>query len=321
MKILFTDPLHNEGIRLLKNANFEVIDGTNASIEKKISLSSNVDAWLIRSGTTINKKAIDRAQNLKIIGRAGVGVDNIDIEYATKRGIVVTNTPDVNTTSACEHTIALMLTLSRNISLGDQSIKIGNWNRDELIGTELRSKTIGIIGMGKIGRELMKRCLSFDMKILAYDPYVNKALIESKNVDLVSLDELFSNSDFISTHVPLNDNTRDLINKESFSLMKSNVRIINVARGGIINEQDLADALKKNKIAGAAIDVFSKEPIETNNPLINAPNVILTPHLGASTEEAKKGVSTAICKQVIDYLLNDKISNALNFPITKLRKI
>lgn len=288
MKILFTDPLHNEGIILLKNANFEVIDGTNASIEKKISLSCDVDAWLIRSGTTINKKAIDRAQKLKIIGRAGVGVDNIDIECATKRGIVVLNTPDVNTTSACEHTIALMLTLSRNISLGDQSIKIGNWNRNELVGTELRSKTIGIIGMGKIGRELMKRCLSFDMKILAYDPYVNKDLIESENVVLVSLDELFSNSDFISTHIPLNDNTRDLINKESFSLMKPNVRIINVARGGIINEQDLADALKKNKIAGAAIDVFSKEPIERNNPLINAPNVILTPHLGASTEEAKK---------------------------------
>ena len=320
MKILFTDPLHNEGIKLLKNANFEVIDGTNASIEKKISLSSNVDAWLIRSGTTINKKAIDQAQELKIIGRAGVGVDNIDIEYATKRGIVVTNTPDVNTTSACEHTIALMLTLSRNISLGDQSIKIGNWNRNELIGTEISSKTMGIVGMGKIGRELMKRCLSFDMKILAYDPYVSKTLIERKNVDLVSLDELFSNSDFISTHVPLNDNTRDLINKESFSLMKSNVRIINVARGGIINEQDLAEALKKNKIAGAAIDVFSKEPIETNNPLINAPNVILTPHLGASTEEAKKGVSTAICKQVIDYLLNDNISNALNFPITNFEK-
>ena len=229
MKILFTDPLHNEGIRLLKNVNFEVIDGTNASLEKKISLSRDVDAWLIRSGTTINKKAIDRAQKLKIIGRAGVGVDNIDIECATKRGIVVTNTPDVNTISACEHTIALMLTLSRNISLGDQSIKIGNWNRNELVGTELRSKTIGIIGMGKIGRELMKRCLSFDMKILAYDPYVNKDLIESENVVLVSLDKLFSNSDFISTHVPLNDNTRDLINKESFSLMKSSVRIINVA--------------------------------------------------------------------------------------------
>jgi len=166
----------------------------------------------------------------------------------------------------------------------------------------------------------MKRCLSFDMKILAYDPYVNKDLIERENVVLVPLDELFSNSDFISTHVPLNDDTRDLINKESFNLMKSNVRIINVARGGIINEQDLAEALKKNKIAGAAIDVFSKEPIETDNPLINAPNVILTPHLGASTEEAKKGVSTAICKQVIDYLLNDKISNALNFPITDFEK-
>ena len=155
-----------------------------------------------------------------------------------------------------------MLTLSRNISLGDQSIKIGNWNRNELIGTELRAKTIGIIGMGKIGRELMKRCLSFDMKILAYDPYVNKDLIESENVVLVSLDELFSNSDFISTHVPLNDNTRDLINKESFSLMKSNVRIINVARGGIINEQDLADALKKIKLQELLLTYFQKSPLK-----------------------------------------------------------
>ena len=194
-----------------------------------------------------------------------------------------------------------MLSLSRNISLGDQSIKIGNWNRNELIGTELRSKTIGIIGMGKIGRELMKRCLSFDMKILAYDPYVNKDLIESENVVLVSLDELYSNSDFISTHVPLNDNTRDLINKESFSLMKPNVRIINVARGGIINEKDLADALKKNKIAGAAIDVFSKEPIETNNPLINAPNVILTPHIGSYSYEGRSMMELTAVKNLINH--------------------
>ena len=316
MKILISDPLHNEGINVLKDANFEIIDASKKSKEQKVELARSADAWIVRSGTVIDKSSLDNTLNLKIIGRAGVGVDNIDISYATTKGIVVVNTPDVNTISACEHTIGLMLSLSRNIPLGDNAIKSGDWNRHQLIGSELRSKTLGIIGLGKIGKELMERCKAFGMKIIAYDPYLKKEIFNNGLVSIVGLDELLINSDYISVHIPLNDGTRNLINEKSFDLMKTTARIINVARGGIINEKDLSKALIENKIAGAALDVFSIEPIEKNNPLLNAPNIILTPHLGASTEEAKKGVSISVCNQIVEYLLNEKIANALNFPIS-----
>jgi len=324
MKILVSDLITENGLSVLKDANFDVVelpDGTPEEIEKA---SRDIHGWVIRSGTKVTAKMIENAENLNVIARAGVGLDNIDIPVATRRGVVVMNTPDVNTISAAEHTIAIMLTLSRNITTGDLGIKQGEWNRHALVGTELRNKTLGIVGLGKIGREVLTRCRSFGMNILGYDPYISQDLFNVEEVKIVDIDKLTAEADYITIHVPLNNSTHDLFDYDRLSSMKSTARIVNVARGGIINEIDLAKALKKGKIAGAAIDVFSSEPVENTNPLLSAPNIVLTPHLGASTEEAKEAVSIAVCEQVRDYLIYDKLINAVNMPfsnITKLKEI
>ena len=318
MKVLITDPISELGISILEDANFEVIQLYDASDSDKIKACEDVDGWIIRSGTSIDKNSIYSAKKLRAIGRAGVGVDNIDINSATRNGIVVMNTPDVNTISAAEHTVAMMLALSRNISIGDFQLKQNKWNRHLLIGSELRNKTLGIVGLGKIGREIMVRCLSFGMKIIGYDPFVNQKMFNSEEIEIVELDDLTKNSDFITIHVPLNDDTRDLFNYNRLKAMKKTARIINVSRGGIINESDLAKSLIDKEITGAAIDVYTKEPIEKDNPLIDAPNILLTPHLGASTKEAKEGVSVSICEQLRDYLLEEKLANAINMPISDI---
>ncbi|MBT4269917.1 MAG: phosphoglycerate dehydrogenase [Candidatus Marinimicrobia bacterium] len=321
MKILVSDPITESGMAVLTDANFDVVQLPEGTPEEKAEACKDIHGWVIRSGTKITAEMIDGAENLQVIGRAGVGVDNIDIPAATRRGVVVMNTPDVNTISAAEHTVAIMLTLSRNISIGDSGMKNGEWNRNALVGTELRHKTLGIVGMGKIGREVMTRCRSFGMKILGFDPYMNQDMFNPEEVTIVDLDELTANSDYITVHVPLTDSTRDLFDYARLSAMKSTARIVNVARGGIINEADLAKALVDGKIAGAAIDVFTSEPVDDSNPLVNAPNIVLTPHLGASTKEAKEGVSMAVCEQVRDYLLHEKLNNALNMPISDMAKL
>ena len=321
MKVLITDPISESGISILEDANFRVIQLYEASNSEKIKACEDIDGWIIRSGTSIDKKFINIAKKLRIIGRAGVGVDNIDIGAATRNGIVVMNTPDVNTISAAEHTVAMMLALSRNISIGDFELKQKKWNRHLLIGSELRNKTLGIVGLGKIGREIMIRCLSFGMKIIGYDPFVNQNMLNREEIEIVELDELTKNSDFITIHVPLNDDTRDLFNYKRLKAMKKTARIINVSRGGIINESDLAKSLIDKEITGAAIDVYTQEPIAKDNPLIDAPNILLTPHLGASTKEAKEGVSISICEQLKDYLLEEKLTNAINMPISDISSI
>ncbi|MBT3479018.1 MAG: phosphoglycerate dehydrogenase [Candidatus Marinimicrobia bacterium] len=321
MKILVSDPITESGMAVLTDANFDVVQLPEGTPEEKAEACKDIHGWVIRSGTKITAEMIDGAENLQVIGRAGVGVDNIDIPAATRRGVVVMNTPDVNTISAAEHTVAIMLTLSRNISIGDSGMKNGEWNRNALVGTELRHKTLGIVGMGKIGREVMTRCRSFGMKILGFDPYMNQDMFNPEEVTIVDLDELTANSDYITVHVPLTDSTRDLFDYARLSAMKSTARIVNVARGGIINEAGLAKALVDGKIAGAAIDVFTSEPVDDSNPLVNAPNIVLTPHLGASTKEAKEGVSMAVCEQVRDYLLHEKLNNALNMPISDMAKL
>ena len=264
---------------------------------------------------------IQAAKKLKAIGRAGVGVDNIDIDEATRKGVIVMNTPDVNTISAAEHSVAMMLALSRNIAIGDSEVKRKVWKRHLLIGSELRGKVLGLVGMGKIGREVMSRCISFGMNILGYDPYVNKEMFKEKEVKIVDLDQLTKMSDFISIHVPLNEDTKDLFDLKRLKKMKKTARIVNVSRGGIINEEDLSKALKDGLINGAAIDVFTKEPIHENNPLIDSPNILLTPHLGASTEEAKEGVSVSICQQMKNYLIDEKLDNAINIPFSDLSSL
>ena len=324
MKILVSDPITENGLSVLKDANFDVVELPDGTPEEIAKASRDIHGWVIRSGTKVTAKMIENAENLNVIARAGVGLDNIDIPVATRRGVVVMNTPDVNTISAAEHTIAIMLTLSRNITTGDLGIKQGEWNRHALVGTELRNKTLGIVGLGKIGREVLTRCRSFGMNILGYDPYISQDLFNVEEVKIVDIDELTAEADYITIHVPLNNSTHDLFDYDRLSSMKSTARIVNVARGGIINEIDLAKALKKGKIAGAAIDVFSSEPVEDRNPLLSAPNIVLTPHLGASTEEAKEAVSMAVCEQVRDYLIYEKLINAVNMPfsnITKLKEI
>ncbi len=321
MKILVSDPITESGMAVLTNANFDVVQLPNGTPKEKAEACKDVHGWVIRSGTKVTTEMIEGAEKLQVIGRAGVGVDNIDIPAATRKGVVVMNTPDVNTISAAEHTVAIMLTLSRNIAIGDSGMKQGEWNRHALVGSELRNKTLGIVGMGKIGREVMARCRSFGMNILGFDPYMSQDMFNPEEVKIVDLDELTANSDYITVHVPLTDATRDLFDYDRLSAMKPSARIVNVARGGIINEADLAKALSDGKIAGAAIDVFTSEPVDESNPLVNAPNIVLTPHLGASTQEAKEGVSMAVCEQVRDYLIHEKLNNALNMPISDLAKL
>lgn len=321
MKILVSDPIAESGIAILRDANFDIISLPDGTPKEKAEACKDVHGWVIRSGTKVTSEMIEIAKNLQVIGRAGVGVDNIDISAATRKGIIVMNTPDVNTISAAEHTVALMLALSRNISVGDFGMKNGEWNRNNLIGSELKHKTLGIVGMGKIGREVLTRCKSFGMNILGYDPYTSQEAFNTEQVKIVDLDELTTQSDIISVHVPLTESTRNLFNYERISLMKPSARLINVARGGIINEEDLARALNEEKIAGAAIDVFTSEPVDGSNPLITAPNIVLTPHLGASTKEAKEGVSMAVCEQVRNYLLHEKLDNAINMPISDIAKL
>jgi len=314
-RILITDPLSDKGINLLQNAGFEVLYKPKISKEELEAIIHSIDGWILRSGTKINKDNIENAKNLQIIGRAGVGTDNIDKEAATQSGVIVMNVPDGNTISAAEHTVAMILSLSRNIQLGHLGLMEGKWNRHLLVGNELRGKKLGVVGLGKIGREVIKRCLSYDMKILGYDPYVSQDQFNEKEVKVVDLDCIVKESDFITLHIPINDKTKDLFNYKKLSKMKSSARIINVARGGIINECDLAKILNEEKIAGAAIDVFENEPIDSTNPLINAKNILLTPHLGASTIEAKENVTNSICNQMIDYFNNNVLTNALNIPI------
>jgi len=315
-KVLVTDPISKEGKKILSESSIELIDASDKNLED-IDLRQ-INGWIIRSGTTITADLIKKSPNLKVIGRAGVGVDNIDINAATLNGVLVMNTPDANTISAAEHTIALLLSLSRNVHEGYHSMVHGRWDRHKFIGSELQNKSIGIIGLGKIGTEVIKRLHAFDMKILGFDPYVKKENYELDYVEIIDeLDELCQKSDYISIHIPKTDKTTNLFNLERFKSMKPTSRIINCSRGGIINEEDLCEALENNIIGGAALDVFNEEPVK-DIPLLKAKNILYTPHLGASTQEAKQGVSITICENIRDYLNEQKISSAINIPIADM---
>ena len=276
MKVLITDPISDTGLSILQDSGFDIVYKAESSQIEKYGAAHDVEGLIIRSGTKVDSTMIEYAHRLKVIGRAGVGVDNIDVISATRKGIVVMNTPDVNTISAAEHTVALMLTLSRNTHLGHATLINGSWDRHKLIGTELQNKIIGILGLGKIGREVMDRCRSFGMQIIGFDPFVSQDLFSEADITITSLDEVVKKSDYISLHMPLNDGTIDLFNYERLKTMKPTAKIINVARGGIVNESDLARALNEDIISGAAIDVFTTEPIHKDNPLLNAKNIFVT---------------------------------------------
>lgn len=318
LNVLITDPISDNGIKILEDKGINIFYNPDSDLNDIKKIIQTIDGWIIRSGTKIDADLISEAKQLKVIGRAGVGVDNIDIDAATDSGVVVMNVPDGNTISAAEHTMALMSALSRNIQVGHLSLMQGEWKRSELVGNELKGKVLGVVGLGKIGREVIKRALGYDMNILGYDPYVNEQLFSSDKIKIVDLDHVVENSDYITVHVPLIESTKGMFDYKVLSRMKPSARIINVARGGIINESDLARALNEDKIKGAAIDVFENEPISADNELISAKNILITPHLGASTLEAKEGVSNSICNQVSDFLINDKLTNAINLPLADM---
>ncbi len=313
-RVLVSDSLAKEGIEILQQAKgIEVDVKVGLSPEELKKIIPDYQGLVIRSATKVTAEIIEAAENLKVIGRAGAGLDNVDIPAATKRKIVVMNTPGGNTVSAAEHTISLMFSLARRIPQSTSSMKAGKWEKKKFMGMELYQKTLGIIGIGNVGAVVADRALGLKLKVIAYDPFVSEEKAREMGVELVSLDELFQRADIITIHTPLTDKTRGLINAASFEKMKAGVVIINCARGGIIVEEDLCQAIKKGKVRGAALDVFEKEP-PGECSLLELEEVICTPHLGASTEEAQINVAVAIAEQMRDYLLKGEIRNAVNAP-------
>lgn len=315
MKILVADRLEKEGLSLLQKERGLTVDvKLGLTPEELREAIPSYEAVIIRSSTRLTKEIIEAARCLKVIGRAGVGVDNVDLETATKRGIIVMNTPEGNTTATAEHTMTLMLALARKVPQAYVSLVQGKWKREEFMGTELQGKTLGIVGLGRIGREVARRAAQgFGMKVVAYDPFVTEESAKPLGISFCDLKKLLKEADFLSVHAPLTPETKHLINREAFQLMKRGVRIINCARGGIVDEKALLEAIRSGKVAGAALDVFEKEPPK-QNPLLKRPEVIATPHLGAATHEAQENVSVAVARQVIDALHNRAIQNAVNLP-------
>lgn len=293
------------------DARFEVVEEKLRG-DELLEAIGGFHALIVRSGCQVTAEVLERAERLKVVVRAGVGVDNIDLAAATKRGVLVMNTPQGNTISAAEHTLALMLGLCRNIAPADAAVRAGGWRTGEHLGTELRGKTLGVVGLGKIGREVAERARGFGMTLIGFDPVLTQEAATAIGVRLVSLDELYAEADIITLHVPLNDKTRNMLNTETLGRLKSSCRIVNCARGGIINEAALAEALNAGQIAGAAIDVYETEPVPADHPLKSAKNCLLTPHLGASTVEAQETVGILSGKQVRAYLLDGEIRNAVN---------
>lgn len=315
-KILITDPIEKTCIDILTNNNFVVDHKPGLREDEILEIISDYNILIVRSGTKVTSRIIKAAINLEMIARAGAGVDNIDVDTATKHGIIVMNTPGGNTISTAEHTMGLLLALCRNIPSANQDLKSGIWDRKKYLGTELFGKKIGIIGFGKIGKEVALRCKAFGMEVLTYDPIVTQDVAQKYNVKLVSFDELITHSDFISIHVPYNSETKNLINKDILHKCKDGVKIINCARGGIVNEEDLYIALQSGKVSGVALDVFEKEPLPFPNKLIEHPKVVSTPHIGASTKEAQEKVSIQIANQIIEYYTEQVLIGSVNtFPL------
>jgi len=313
-KILISDSLAKEGIEILEKVKeFKVDVKLKLPPDELKKIIKDYDALLVRSATKVTKDIIKNGKRLKVIGRAGVGLDNIDLQAASKCGIIVMNSPGGNTISAAEHTMSLILALSRNIPQANTSTKKGEWERKKFMGVELYGKTLGIIGLGKIGTEVAKRSSAFGMKVIAYDPFLSLDKAEELGVESVELKHIFKHSDYISLHSPLTDETKHIINKKAIAGMKKGVRIINCARGGMVDEAALLQGIKNGKVQGAALDVYEKEPPK-DSPLAKCDNVILTPHLGASTEEAQVNVAIDIANNARDALLGCGIKNAVNVP-------
>ena len=319
-KVLVSDPVSEDGLRaLLDDPSIEVVIKTDFSPEGLIEAITGYDALIIRSQTKVTADVLANATRLKVIGRAGVGVDNVDVPAATRKGVVVLNSPEGNTMAATEHTWALLLALARKVCPADASMRLGKWDRKNFTGTELYGKTLGVIGLGKIGGAVARRGRGFEMDVVAYDPFVTQEQAARLGIRLLPLEELLREADFVTIHVPKTKDTANIINAERLAMMKPTARLINCARGGVVNEQELAEAVQQGVIAGAAVDVYSSEPATGENPLMQAAmsgcaHLLLTPHLGASTEEAQIKVAVDVSEQIHDFFHGIPARSAVNMP-------
>jgi D-3-phosphoglycerate dehydrogenase len=313
-KVLLVDGIDPAGVEILSSSgSITPIVHEKITREKTLEIVPEVDGLIVRSATLVDRELLSKAPQLKVVGRAGVGVDNVDLEAATEHGVLVMNSPGGSTTTTAEHTIAMLFALARNIPQAYETLKAHKWEKNKFKGVELTGKTLGVVGLGRIGSEVARKCQAMGMTVIAYDPFINPDANLTSGLIMVDLERVFNEADFVTVHVPLTDDTRNLINKSSIARMKDGVRILNCARGGIVNEDDLCEALNRGKVAGAAFDVFETEP-NTESPLLQLDNFIATPHLGASTVEAQRKVSEDICRQVADFLLKNTVYGALNFP-------
>ncbi len=311
MKVFIADKISPTCGQVLQGAGIAIDHRTGLKGDDLLRAVADVEGIVVRSDTKVSEEVIRAAPRLRVIGRAGAGVDNIDVAAATRHGIVVMNAPGENTISAAEHTLSMMMALARQIPRADRSMHAGRWERGKILGVELFGKTLGILGLGKVGREVASRARAFGMEILGYDPVVSEDVATRLGVTFAAIDTILARSDFITLHLPLTDSTRHLIGRDQIARCRDGVRIVNVARGGVLDETALAEALKSGKVGGAALDVFEQEP-PTGSPLLGLDNVVLTPHLGASTQEAQEKVAARIADQIAAYLKDGTVVNAVN---------
>jgi D-3-phosphoglycerate dehydrogenase len=321
-RVLLSDSLSEKGIEVLKrHPELQIDIKTGLKPEELALIIAPYDALMIRSSTTVTREIIEHADSLKVIGRAGVGVDNVDLEAATRRGIVVMNSPHGNSVTTAEHAISMMMSMARKIPAANAALKGGKWERGKFTGAEIFGKVLGVVGLGNIGRIVADRAQGLKMKVIGFDPIMTREAADRIGIELVGLEEIFRRADFITVHTPLTDDTRGLVGAAAFEKMKKGVRIINCARGGIVDEMALADAIKSGKVAGAALDVFVEEPPPLDHPLLKLDAVVVTPHLGAATEEAQVQVAVDIAQQVADFLLEGTVSQAVNIPAVSPKEL
>jgi D-3-phosphoglycerate dehydrogenase len=314
VKILVADDVNEENLAPLCDAGFTVEKRIKLSVEQLAEAAKDCDGLIVRSETKVRSNLMDVLPKLRVVGRAGVGVDNIDVKAATERGIVVMNAPDGNTITTAEHTIALLVSMARNVPQAHAKLQSGVWDKKSFVGVELNAKTLGVIGLGRIGKHVAKIAKGFGMRILAFDPFVSGEQAKDLGIKIGTLDEVLKQSDFLTIHTPVTDETRGIIGKDAFTKMKKGIRLVNCARGGLIDENALLEAIENGTVANAALDVYSTEPLSPDSPLLKNDKIITTPHLGASTTEAQEGVALTVAEQMRDYLLTGALRGAVNAP-------
>jgi len=314
IKIFVSDDVSESGLGPLREAGFAVEKRTGLKGADLLAALDDADGLVVRSETRVTAEVLDAAPRLRVIGRAGVGVDNIDVKAATERGIVVMNAPDGNTMTTAEHTMAMLLALARRVPGGDASLRAGRWERKKFVGVELRGKTLGVVGLGRIGRVVASRAAGFEMRVVAFDPFVAPEQLRDQEIELLPLEEVCAQADFLTVHAPLTPETRGIIGARELSLMKEGVRVVNCARGGLVDEAALGEAIRSGRVAGAALDVFEQEPPPADHPLLGLEEVVVTPHLGASTREAQEGVAVIVAEQMRDFFQTGAVRGAVNIP-------